>query len=248
MYEHDGYRRCMSCGKRKARRNFWRDAKRCRRCLARKAGRRRSKRAREWHKHVRRLHGLRISPPVRQYQAAVAEAHKAAGALIPRTTSDLYATSLNAGASILFLVGGPGLIYASTTGPAKLFWLLPVCLAIALLAIHLGNKLTQPRADAVRALSARLLHEAAKELEQQQLDYIRFYLTREWKQTRRRILRRDGLICRHCKSAKLPAPAGVVGVNQPGLMSCQRPSLDVLSTSQHYPAYRPCVPVCPTVR
>ena len=203
MYEYDGHRQCASCGKVKARRKFWRNAKRCRRCVAREAGRERKKRTRDWHRNVRKLHGLRLSPPVGRYRRAVAESLKAAGEMIPRAESDRYAGLLSTAGAVLFL-GMFGFGCAGVWVSLKLLWMVPVCLIISVLVIRWAEKLEQPRTDAVRELSERLLHEAAKKFEQEQLEYIRFYLTPEWKQVRMRILRRDGLVCQRCKSTNLP--------------------------------------------
>ena len=64
--------------------------------------------------------------------------------------------------------------------------------------MFLSDRLSEPRQKAVRDVADAILREAVDQYQDEQLEYLRFYATREWRDMRSAIIRRDGRICQMC--------------------------------------------------
>lgn len=111
--------------------------------------------------------------------------------LVPKTKRDYLAPL----ATVLLVV------------PVALTLLIPqpytlLALGIAgVLAAHAWDRLdqlTSPRRAALADVSAAILRDAVTKFDQAQLEYLRFYLTYEWREIRLKVIRRDGRTCRRC--------------------------------------------------
>ncbi|MBI5687444.1 MAG: HNH endonuclease [Verrucomicrobia bacterium] len=70
------------------------------------------------------------------------------------------------------------------------------------------TNLERPRLEAVRTLTEKLLREGLKQYEVEQLEYLKFYMTPEWRSLRATTIRRKGKTCNRC-GMKIRTPKDV---------------------------------------
>lgn len=190
----DGYRTCPACGEDKPEAQFWEQARRCRQCVAREVGQKRSAEAREHRSRVREEFDLRIAPSQPRFSQSEVSARRKAESLVPKTDKDRLASMIYAGLLVgffasliaLFTFAWPALLVPAAMVGA-FFWLGP-----------LATRLAEPRRTAVREIGDKILRDDLLQLEAEQLEYLRFYITPEWRAVREVVMQRDGKVCKRC--------------------------------------------------
>jgi HNH endonuclease len=196
-----GSRTCPSCGQSKNEEHFWSGARRCRKCVGRETGARRSERAKEQRARVRQDFGLKISVSERRFKVLQNKAQTTADSLVPKTTRDTLA-ALSTGASICGFVGtvamafiiGPSLKLEFLEGLILTGGFLVPAVAFLKLAEHLEG----PRKGIIADVSVAFLRQSLAHVEREQLEYLRFYTTPEWRTARLAVIHRDGRVCKMC--------------------------------------------------
>jgi hypothetical protein len=161
----------------------------------------RSERARQDRQRIQQQFGLKVSVSGRRFKVLQTNADRVADRLVPKIRRDWWAavctrTGSAAGWSILglFLVGGR--LFDGDTVAV-------LAAAAALIAAWAGLKkaatvLAGPRDQSVAEIADRLLRNDLSRVEAEQLEYLRFYTTPEWRAVRAFVIRRDGRLCRRC--------------------------------------------------
>ena len=77
------------------------------------------------------------------------------------------------------------------------------CAAFA--TFRLADRLGRPRRSAVADVEAVVLRQAINEFQDEQLEYLRFYTTPEWRTVRLAVFSRYGPLCRQCSCRISPS-------------------------------------------
>src|SRR5262249_47582701 len=111
------------------------------------------------------------------------------------------------------LVGCLGLVIALAIFPPilyELFWISGPAIGVCASGIFVIHRLDRPRRQreearraSVADMTAVLLREGLVTFEAEQLEYLRFYGTEEWRHVRAAVIRRDGRTCRVCSAVIL---------------------------------------------
>jgi hypothetical protein len=191
------YRTCPSCGRRMSARHFFANARRCRRCVAKETAQQRSAEVTQERARLKDELGLRVSISGRRFRHLQENARGKADLIVPRTRRDgeaAVASRLSeacAGAivialGIMLFRPKPGLIAMAGLGLSYLG------------LMFLSERLSESRQKAVRDVADAILRESIDQYQDEQLEYLRFYATREWRDMRSAIIRRDGRVCQMC--------------------------------------------------
>lgn len=195
-------RTCPSCGETKAEREFWSGARRCRSCVATETAGLRSLRARQDRKRIQLQYGLKVSVSGRRFKALGANAHQLADQVVPKARRDRFAVACSRAASvsgcgvvgIIVLFGGKPF-----AGDSAVLMVVGAGLLGAWAVLRrTATVLAGPRNATVADVSDGLLRCDLSRVEAEQLEYLRFYATPEWRAIREVIIRRDGRTCRKC--------------------------------------------------
>lgn len=166
--------------------------------MAKNAGRERAVRAREERASIRERFGLKLSVSGRRLRREAHAADIDARHAIPWTVFDVFTTALQVlgGLAALAFFGVAWWLLVRGTWLSALAGVLTFLASVGL--VWLLDSRPTPRSIAVQDLSAALLKSRMKLAEAQMLEYARFYSTSEWRQLRRRTIRRDGAVCSIC--------------------------------------------------
>jgi hypothetical protein len=194
MYQQ--YRVCLECGKKRPPKQFWRNAYRCRSCIARETGRRRSEEAKKHRTWICQEYNLEIGISKPKYQQARINSQHQASVSVPKTERDQIA-------AIIILIALP-LMFLAGFVTSLIVWrgLWPIVIAIVgcFLLLIMQARLDAPRQALIKELTDKILRSELKRIETEQLEYTAFSISPEWREIRAAVIRRDGRICKHCRS------------------------------------------------
>ena len=194
-------RTCPSCSQTKDERDFWSGARRCRSCVAVATGAIRSERAQEERERIQEEFGLKISISGRRFKALQTGARQMAEGLVPKSRRDTFADA-SSRASVVCGVGFFGMfLFGSSLFGDDTSAIIVIAggLLAGWIGFHrLATFLSRPRNGSVADISDQILKGQVARVEAEQLDYLRFYATPEWRAARDTVIRRDGRVCKQC--------------------------------------------------
>jgi HNH endonuclease len=150
---------------------------------------------------MRSRFGVKLAPSSRRFNKLQDAARQKAESIVPKTTRDRIGNvcSTVGACCAIGILAVPIFVAPMLELDGDVTVILLVgCVIGGFTFINVGRYLERPRQAAVADVLQAFLQQSVTNSEQEQLEYLRFYTTPEWRAARESVVKRDGRKCRAC--------------------------------------------------